>query len=363
MEKNDSIFAESLFLAWIDSDSELDCAEIRRRSWKAVPVVFSDEDKMDYNYIEWLYNALFCLKSWPIMIGFSKIPEIKFTESLTLPEDYDQFMFLFRECFSYYRLITNPNQDYMIYLNWNFGYYIICGPEEFLKNAFPASYDTAKDEYFFRARNDLKLGEKSHFQKLWDKYSEFSYSDGARRSLKDVAARESSNVIGPDVEQFASDFVSKVLDADWMVDIEFIRANKWSTLLLPGQPTFHDAELLSDACGLYGNGSLIGISFFYIHQFDARPLRATGPYMPEYLRENSWKHVVLTNMATEYLVFQEEEGDYYLLCGDIRFIHTACRCSYETARAMFFEYAVREGSPKFEEGMTKLWEKYSSVSF
>jgi hypothetical protein len=49
------------------------------------------------------------------------------------------------------------------------------------------------------------------------------------------------------------------------------------------------------------------------------------------------------------------------LCGNLDFLKEAYKCSFETAKLMYFDYWVDDdnNSPEEKSYLTKLWKKYS----
>lgn len=161
--------------------------------------------------------------------------------------------------------------------------------------------------------------------------------------------------------EWASQLVADWLDSDFQPSPQVIRQHGWSAVMVADCLNAMEAEWLAEAIASIAPETVCGIGFEFRSKPDISFLIPERDSLLSYNSSNSWRYVMLTSPDTEYLYFKDEANRFFLLCGPSEFVAQAYRCSWDTARIMYFDYCCdSENNSEDEKRYLKLvWEKYS----
>jgi hypothetical protein len=122
-----------------------------------------------------------------------------------------------------------------------------------------------------------------------------------------------------------------------------------------------EAEWLADSIQGQGVRTALGLAFEYGGEPSVEDLAVTRDEILAYNGGNSWQYVLLTSSDESFLYYKDDANRFYLLCGKAEFISRAYRCTWETARRMYFDEWVNLDHHSDEERrfMTAVWNKYA----
>jgi len=156
-------------------------------------------------------------------------------------------------------------------------------------------------------------------------------------------------------------FISIWFDNEYFPSVKMIQEKNWNALPVADTLNPMEAEWLSNANTNSGISEILGLSF----EFDDVPvldiIDVNRDSILEYNFFNSYKYVFLISSELEFLYFKDQGNRFFLLCGNSIFIKNAYKCSYETAKLMYFDYWIESdfNSQKEKEFLARIWGKYS----
>jgi hypothetical protein len=154
------------------------------------------------------------------------------------------------------------------------------------------------------------------------------------------------------------------LDADYQVSSDAIRSVGWGVLPVPDIINPMEAEWLADAIQNCGIKTGVGLAFEYDSDPTVEDVVASRDTLLGYNGGNSWRYVIVTSLEESFLYYKDDANRFYLLCGNAAFISCAYRCTWETARIMFFDWVGLEYHSDEEKAfLTALWNKYAHFRF
>lgn len=161
--------------------------------------------------------------------------------------------------------------------------------------------------------------------------------------------------------EWASQLVADWLDSDFQPSPQVIRQRSWSALVVADCLNAVEAEWLAEAITSTASATVCGIGFEYRSKTDICFLIPERDSLLKYNCSNSWRYVILTSPDTEYLYFKDEANRFFLLCGPSEFVAQAYKCSWDTARIMYFDCWCDSGNNSEDEKryLKVVWEKYS----
>lgn len=161
--------------------------------------------------------------------------------------------------------------------------------------------------------------------------------------------------------EWARQLVTDWLDSDVQPSPNVIRERGWSALVVADCLNAMEAEWLAEAIASTAPATVCGIGFEYRSEPEVSLLIPDRDSLLSYNSRNSWRYTILTSPDAEYLYYKDEANRFFLLCGPSDFVAQAYRCSWDTARKMYFDYWVdlEHNSEDEKRFLKSVWEKYS----
>ncbi|MFO0884745.1 MAG: hypothetical protein U0894_11260 [Pirellulales bacterium] len=162
-------------------------------------------------------------------------------------------------------------------------------------------------------------------------------------------------------DEWANQLVADWLDSDFQPSPQVIRQRGWSALVVADCLNAMEAEWLAESIASIAPETVCGIGLEYRSKPDICFLVPERDSLLNYNSSNSWRYVMLTSPDNEYLYFKDEANRFFLLCGPSEFVAQAYKCSWDTARIMYFDFwCDSENKSEDEKRYLKfVWEKYS----
>ncbi len=155
---------------------------------------------------------------------------------------------------------------------------------------------------------------------------------------------------------------TEFLSNDCYVSKDYIISSGLVSLPIPDVMNAMEAEWLSEAATEHG-GELIAVDFEYKKQgaCNIEGIDSTRDSILQHNFKMTSRYLIITNNDLNFFYYKDQINRYYLLIGDIGFLHKAYRCSFDTAKEMYFEYWLDNSD--FSEleisFMTDIWKKYA----
>jgi len=161
--------------------------------------------------------------------------------------------------------------------------------------------------------------------------------------------------------EWASKLVAHWLDSDFQPSPHALRQSGWSALVVADCLNPMEAEWLAEAIVSTTSAAVVGVGLEYRSEPDVVVLAPERDALMQFNGSNSWRYAMLTSPDPEYLYYKDEANRFYLLCGPSEFVAQAYRCSWNTARKMYFDYWVdlEHNSDDEKRFLKAAWEKYS----
>ncbi len=160
--------------------------------------------------------------------------------------------------------------------------------------------------------------------------------------------------------EHAKNVLIKWIDNDYEIDTNALIEKQWSAILVADTINPMEAEWLSEAIIKIGIKNAISITFEYEGVPSIASIKIGRDAILKFNTDNSSNYAILTSIDEDFIYFKEQENRYFLLCGSSNFIKDTYKCSFETAKLMYFDYWVDDEYNTKEEKlfMTRIWEKY-----
>jgi hypothetical protein len=120
-----------------------------------------------------------------------------------------------------------------------------------------------------------------------------------------------------------------------------------------------EAEWLAEAIASVNPRVVLGLGLEFQSNPDVSAVLPTRDAILKFNGANSWRYALLTSSAEDFLYYKDEGNRFYLLCGSQSFLSQAHRCSWNTARMMFFDWVELDHHSDAErQFLARVWEKY-----
>jgi len=160
-----------------------------------------------------------------------------------------------------------------------------------------------------------------------------------------------------DDKEWLDKFVPRWIDDDYCVSVEELNRNDWRSLPVCDFIGLMECEWIADAAITTGVTQLTGVAFEHECPSDVQIVEPNRDSIKSFIFKNSYRYAMLTTVDQRFLVFKNEDNQFYLICGRPAFVANAYRCSWETAKMMFFDYCS-DWDDVGQERFAKLWNKY-----
>jgi len=153
------------------------------------------------------------------------------------------------------------------------------------------------------------------------------------------------------------------LDSDYQIRPHALLAERWAALPVADSMNPMEAEWLAEAMKGQGATAAVGLAFEYGGNASVEEVTPDRDRILAFNGSNSWRYVVITPDDQSFVYYKDEANRFYLLCGQPAFVSQAYRCTWETARVMYFDHWVdlEHHSAEEKHFMTKVWNKYAQV--
>ncbi len=161
--------------------------------------------------------------------------------------------------------------------------------------------------------------------------------------------------------KWSKSFLSTWIDSEFLPSVNRIQAKSWDAMTVADTLNPMEAEWLSDALTPRGFSEIIGLSFEFNRETALDIVAVDRDSILTYNYEHSYKYICLTHLDADFLYFKDQANRFFLLCGNSDFVENAFKCSYDTAKLMFFDYWVESdfNSQQEKEYLTRIWGRYS----
>lgn len=162
----------------------------------------------------------------------------------------------------------------------------------------------------------------------------------------------------------AKKFEEKFLDSEGSgISVSQIQNMNWNVLLAPDFPNFMEAEWLSESIISSVPHQAVGLAFEFQRRLDSSLISADRDSILQFCFDNSHRFACITDIDISFIYFKDEANRFTLLCGQDEFIKNAYRCSFETAKDMYFSWVEHDfNSDNEKQFLESNWQKYIGAS-
>jgi hypothetical protein len=125
-----------------------------------------------------------------------------------------------------------------------------------------------------------------------------------------------------------------------------------------------EAEWLAEAITACRYDAVFGIGVEFRSEPEVTAVVPARDDVLEFNGLNSWRFALLTSSSEHFLYYKDEANRFYLVCGTRAFVTQAFKCSWDTARLMYFDWLSLPHHSEEEKGfLTRVWDKYSAFRY
>lgn len=163
------------------------------------------------------------------------------------------------------------------------------------------------------------------------------------------------------LDEWSSVVVSQCIDSNCQPSPYVIRQQKWSAIVVGDAMNWMEAEWLADAIRIASPNPVCGVGFEYHAKPDVAILSPSSTTIMEYNFLNISRYALITSKDVEYLYYKDHANRFFVLCGSNSFLACGYKCSWDTAKKMYFDYWVdlEHNTTDEKRFLKSVWDKYA----
>ncbi|MBA2227081.1 MAG: hypothetical protein WHU94_03350 [Thermogemmata sp.] len=159
-------WGRELIRRWLDSDHQVSLETLKAKKWLALPVA----DILNPMEAEWLADAIHSLgveEAIGVAFEYNGDPNVE-----TVPVSRDHILTYNGSNSWRYVIITSSAELFLYFKDEANRFYLVCGPADFVSQAYKARWETAKIMYFEWVNLDHHNDQEKRFlTEVWNKYA------------------------------------------------------------------------------------------------------------------------------------------------------------------------------------------------
>jgi hypothetical protein len=160
----------------------------------------------------------------------------------------------------------------------------------------------------------------------------------------------------PDLD-WAKKLINRWIDDESELSVSAIRARHWRALPVASHINPMEAEWLAESAAPFGQ--MVGLSFEHEGIPSVQAISPSRDNIISYNSHHSYEYILLTSQNEDYIYFKDQDNSYFVLAGSDEFIGNVYKCSLDSVKMMYFDWAYDRFYSEAEQSEFKRrWAKY-----